>query len=120
MRPRDAFTRFTRQCTVSMRICPDARLCFHLCCRWVEKYRPMILDDIVGNAEAVERMKAIASQGNMPNLIFSVRVEAPAAAGNGVLLFAVHSQAIPTRASAGTAGLREDDKYPLSRSRSPW
>lgn len=33
----------------------------------------MILDDIVGNVEAVERMKAIASQGNMPNLIFSVR-----------------------------------------------
>ena len=39
---------------------------------WVEKYRPMVLEDIVGNAEAVDRMTAIASQGNMPNLIFSV------------------------------------------------
>ena len=38
----------------------------------VEKYRPMVLEDIVGNAEAVDRMTAIASQGNMPNLIFSV------------------------------------------------
>ena len=39
----------------------------------VEKYRPMVLEDIVGNVEAVERMTAIASQGNMPNLIFSAR-----------------------------------------------
>jgi len=40
---------------------------------WVEKFRPATLDDVVGNAEAVGRLKAIARDGNMPNLIFSVR-----------------------------------------------
>ncbi len=47
----------------------------------VEKYRPQTLDDVVGNAEAVARLKAIARDGNMPNLIFSVsaRVRAHAA-----------------------------------------
>ena len=40
---------------------------------WVEKYRPATLDDVVGNTEAVARLKAIARDGNMPNLIFSVR-----------------------------------------------
>ena len=39
----------------------------------VEKYRPHTLSDVVGNTEAVDRLKAIARDGNMPNLIFSVR-----------------------------------------------
>ena len=36
---------------------------------WIEKYRPRLLDDIVGNEEAVERLKVIAEDGNMPNLL---------------------------------------------------
>jgi replication factor C subunit 2/4 len=38
---------------------------------WVEKYRPTDLKDIVGNKEIISRLKAIAEQGNMPNLILS-------------------------------------------------
>lgn len=38
---------------------------------WVEKYRPIELDDIVGNEEAVMRLRVIAEEGNMPNLILS-------------------------------------------------
>mmetsp|Transcript_21714 Transcript_21714/g.35160 ORF Transcript_21714/g.35160 Transcript_21714/m.35160 type:complete len:336 (+) Transcript_21714:232-1239(+) len=38
---------------------------------WVEKYRPTKIADIVGNAEAVERLGAMAQTGNMPNLIFT-------------------------------------------------
>lgn len=38
---------------------------------WVEKYRPKTLDDVVGNSEAVARLRAIARDGNMPNLILS-------------------------------------------------
>lgn len=38
---------------------------------WIEKYRPVILDDIVGNKEAIYRLKVIAKEGNMPNLILS-------------------------------------------------
>jgi DNA polymerase III delta prime subunit len=37
----------------------------------VEKYRPIFLDDIVGNTETVERLKIIAKDGNMPHLIIS-------------------------------------------------
>ncbi|KAI9885146.1 MAG: replication factor C subunit 4 [Watsoniomyces obsoletus] len=38
---------------------------------WVEKYRPVFLDDIVGNTETMERLKIIAKDGNMPHLIIS-------------------------------------------------
>ncbi|KAF2770728.1 P-loop containing nucleoside triphosphate hydrolase protein [Teratosphaeria nubilosa] len=38
---------------------------------WVEKYRPHLLDDIVGNTETIERLKIIAKDGNMPHVIIS-------------------------------------------------
>jgi replication factor C subunit 2/4 len=38
---------------------------------WVEKYRPKVLADVVGNEETILRLEAIAEQGNMPNLILS-------------------------------------------------
>ncbi|KAL8744645.1 MAG: hypothetical protein Q9190_003128 [Brigantiaea leucoxantha] len=38
---------------------------------WVEKYRPVYLDDIVGNVETIERLKIIAKDGNMPHVIIS-------------------------------------------------
>lgn len=37
----------------------------------VEKYRPVYLDDVVGNTETVERLKIIAKDGNMPHFIIS-------------------------------------------------
>ena len=37
----------------------------------VEKYRPVYLDDIVGNTETIERLKIIAKDGNMPHVIIS-------------------------------------------------
>lgn len=39
----------------------------------VEKFRPKLIKDIVGNSEAVARLQVIGSEGNMPNLILSVR-----------------------------------------------
>jgi len=36
---------------------------------WVEKYRPRVLDDVVGNEDTLVRLRAIAEDGNMPNLI---------------------------------------------------
>ena len=41
---------------------------------WVEKYRPNKVVDIVGNEDAVSRLQVIARDGNMPNLILSVRI----------------------------------------------
>ena len=60
-------------------------------CR-VEKYRPMELDDIVGNVETIERLKVIARDGNMPHIIISVWTSA-----EGELI-------------AGNAGDRQDDE----------
>lgn len=38
---------------------------------WVEKYRPAALRDVVGNADTVETLRAMAREGNMTNLILS-------------------------------------------------
>jgi replication factor C subunit 2/4 len=38
---------------------------------WIEKYRPRILGDIVGNEDTVSRLSVIAKDGNMPNIIIS-------------------------------------------------
>eukprot|EP00820_Chromera_velia_P008821 Cvel_4377.t1-p1 / transcript=Cvel_4377.t1 / gene=Cvel_4377 / organism=Chromera_velia_CCMP2878 / gene_product=Replication factor C subunit 2, putative / transcript_product=Replication factor C subunit 2, putative / location=Cvel_scaffold189:115381-117420(+) / protein_length=176 / sequence_SO=supercontig / SO=protein_coding / is_pseudo=false len=38
---------------------------------WVEKYRPHKLADVVGNDLTVDRLKAIAEDGNLPNIIIS-------------------------------------------------
>ncbi|KAI3652885.1 hypothetical protein MP228_002310 [Amoeboaphelidium protococcarum] len=38
---------------------------------WTEKYRPRVLEEVVGNAEIVDRLKVIAKDGNMPHLILS-------------------------------------------------
>ncbi len=38
---------------------------------WVEKHRPKILSELVGNRDTVERLKVIAEHGNMPNLIIA-------------------------------------------------
>src|SRR5207249_4461498 len=44
---------------------------------WVEKYRPKSLDDVVGQEEIVERLKAYAKEGNLPHLL----VAGPAGTG---------------------------------------
>lgn len=38
---------------------------------WVEKYRPRVLSDVVGNEPAVNKLRAIAQQGNLPHIIIS-------------------------------------------------
>ena len=39
--------------------------------QWLEKYRPRVMGDIVGNEETVGRLQALVEQGNTPNLILS-------------------------------------------------
>ncbi|CAI4788838.1 APG_G0048570.mRNA.1.CDS.1 [Saccharomyces cerevisiae] len=38
---------------------------------WVEKYRPQVLSDIVGNKGTIDRLQQIAKDGNMPHMIIS-------------------------------------------------
>jgi hypothetical protein len=38
----------------------------------VEKYRPLKLDDVVGNRATIERLKVIEHEGNCPHLMISV------------------------------------------------
>ena len=38
---------------------------------WVEKYRPKLLCDVVGNQETVKRLEVIAMDGNLPNVILA-------------------------------------------------
>ena len=39
---------------------------------YVEKYRPVTLEDVVGNTVAIDQLKSIVKFGNMPNLILVV------------------------------------------------
>ena len=38
---------------------------------WVEKYRPKSLEEVAGQEEIVERLKAYAKTGNLPHLLFA-------------------------------------------------
>lgn len=38
---------------------------------WIEKYRPYKLDDIVGQSEAIKRLKSYISTKNLPHLLFT-------------------------------------------------
>ena len=54
--------------------CVSRVLCFtrFLSPSRVEKYRPQVLDDIVGNQETIDRLKVIAKDGNCPHVVISV------------------------------------------------
>ncbi|PXF41310.1 Replication factor C subunit 2 [Gracilariopsis chorda] len=38
---------------------------------WVEKYRPNTLDQVVGNPDVIDRLRVVAKNGNMPNILLA-------------------------------------------------
>ena len=38
---------------------------------WVEKYRPRVLDEVVGQTEIVKRLKVFVNDRSMPHLLFA-------------------------------------------------
>lgn len=38
---------------------------------WVEKYRPQTLDDVVGNVDVIDRLRVVATNGNMPHILLA-------------------------------------------------
>ena len=71
----------------------------------VEKYRPRVLDDVVGNGDTISRLKVIAKDGNVPHLIISVRPFSR---------WGVLSLQFWTQLLKGNAGHRENDEHTLS------
>ena len=75
-------------------------------CR-VEKYRPVLLSDIVGNSDIVERLKVIAEDGNVPHIIISVSCTSQPMFASTSLTHPDHLDRMGSR-----LGLRADDARP--------
>jgi len=55
---------------------------------WVEKYRPRQLDDVIGQGEIVDRLRAYTEEGNLPHLLFA----GPAGTGKTTCALAISRQ----------------------------
>ena len=71
----------------------------------VEKYRPVTLEDVVGNTYAVEQLKSIVKFGNMPNLI----LVGPPGTGKTSSVMCMARQMLGDCVKAGTLELNASD-----------
>mmetsp|Transcript_18808 Transcript_18808/g.23077 ORF Transcript_18808/g.23077 Transcript_18808/m.23077 type:complete len:338 (+) Transcript_18808:152-1165(+) len=72
---------------------------------WIESYRPQTLEDVVGNEETLVRLRAIAQDGNMPNLILC----GPPGTGKTTSVHALARQLLGSSYSNGVLELNASD-----------
>lgn len=72
---------------------------------WVEKYRPRSLDDVVGNEDTLIRLRAVAADGNVPNLILC----GPPGTGKTTSVHALARQLLGSSYSTGVLELNASD-----------
>ena len=73
---------------------------------WVEKHRPRTLDEVVGNEEAVQRLRILANDGNIPNLILT----GPPGIGKTTSLLALCRQLLGDKADEAVKELNASDE----------
>lgn len=71
----------------------------------VEKYRPVTLQDVVGNIYAIDQLKSIVKFGNMPNLI----LVGPPGTGKTSSVMCMARQMLADCVKAGTLELNASD-----------
>eukprot|EP01066_Platyproteum_vivax_P008885 Platyproteum_vivax@DN3844_c0_g1_i1.p1 len=72
---------------------------------WVEKYRPKLLEDVVGNEGTLERLQAIAQDGNLPNII----IAGPPGTGKTTSILALANQLLGSAAKTAVLELNASD-----------
>lgn len=71
----------------------------------MEKYRPVTLDDVVGNVYAIDQLKSIVKFGNMPNLI----LVGPPGTGKTSSVMCMARQMLGDKAKQATLELNASD-----------
>lgn len=72
---------------------------------WIEKYRPTLLSEVVGNEETIARLEAIAATGNLPNVILS----GPPGTGKTTAMLCLAQQMLGNCASEAVMELNASD-----------
>ncbi len=73
---------------------------------WTEKYRPQTFDDVRGQKEIVEKVRAFVSSGNMPHILFS----GPAGVGKTTLALVIAKQLFGENWRQNTLELNASDE----------
>ena len=73
---------------------------------WTEKYRPQTFDDLQGQKEIVEKVRAFVSSGNMPHILFS----GPAGVGKTTLALVIAKQLFGENWRQNTLELNASDE----------